>query len=219
MRLIRKWGILLVLGGILGVFLGYNGAELSGKTLLIIFGCVLIVALALNIIQTNYVLRYSRNDHTVAKTLQRLSRSTPYFAAISDLLEGRTESAAARLGSIKNDKLRAVVGAAIAMENGLWHEAEKHIHIQDNNDARNTSKALLRLYQDDWKGYEEAKRLVDHQGLQYALEADAAFRRGDLAKADELGELAIAHTAGMQRYALIRYRELRSKEPQRRNYF
>ncbi|MWC28590.1 hypothetical protein [Paenibacillus sp. MMS18-CY102] len=219
MGFLQRWGVLLVLGGILGAILGFNGAELNGKTLLAIFGCALVLVLAVYIIPLNYALRYSRNDRYVARSLQRISRSNPYYAAISDMLEGHLESAAARLGSIKNDKLRAVIGANIAMENRLWHEAEKHINMQNNNDVRNVGKALLRLYQDDWKGFEEAKRLVDHQGLLYALDADAAFRKEEFAKADELGALAIAHTAGLQRYALIQYRELRSKEPQRRSYF
>jgi hypothetical protein len=218
-RFIKRTALAIVLGVIIGVWLGLSGTEFNTTTMIIIVACAVAIIYCAWIIRTNYVLRYSRNNLAVDKCIRKLGRSVPYYAAVCDLIDGKPEAAAARMGNIKSDKLRAVLGANLAIASQRWQEAEQHIYRQDNNDVKYVARALVRLMQDDLIGFEEAKRMVDHPGLRYALEAEAAFRSGDLMKADELGELAISHTAGLQRYVFIRYRELRSNEPNRRSYF
>lgn len=219
MRFIKRTALAIVLGVIIGVWLGLSGTEFHTTTMILIVAGAAVVLYGTWIIRTNYLLRYSRNNHAVDKCVRKLSRTVPYYAAICDLIDGKPEAAAARMGNIKNDKLRAVLGANLAIAGGRWQEAEQHINRQDNNDAKNVARALVRLMQDELSGFEEAKRMVDHPGFVYALDAEAAFRRGDIVKADELGDLAISHTAGLQRYVFIRYRELRSAESDRKSYF
>ncbi|PWW08594.1 hypothetical protein DFQ01_101317 [Paenibacillus cellulosilyticus] len=219
MRFIKRLALAIVLGVIIGVWLGMSGTEFNTSTLIIIVACAVIVIYGALLMQMNYVLRYSRNNQAVDKCIRKLSRTVPYYAAVCDLIDGKPESAAARMGNIKSDKLRAVMGANLAIASERWQEAEQHINRQDNNDVKYVSRALTRLLQDDQSGFEQSMRMVDHPGLKYALEAEAAFRQGDLTKADELGDLAINNTAGLQRYALIRYRELRTAEPNRKTYF
>ncbi|WP_127532566.1 hypothetical protein [Paenibacillus kobensis] len=218
MRWIR-WAIIIVLGALLGLWMGFKGVEWNAATLILIFVSVFVILAVPAIVRTNYMLRYSRNMSSVESCLKKLSRTIPYYAAMNDLLDGQVESAANRMGNIKNDKLRAVVGANVAIAGERWQEAEQHINQQKHTDVKHVGRAIIRLMQDDWNGFEGAKRLVEHPGLVHALEADAAFRRGDLAKAEQHGELAIEKTAGLQRYALIRYRELSSKQPNRKSYF
>jgi|GEM_PF-2163611 hypothetical protein len=219
MRVLQRLALAIVIGVIIGVWLGMSDTEVSTSTVFIFVACAAVVIYGTSIIRMNYVLRYSRNNRTVDKYIRKLSRTIPYYAAVCDLLDGKLESAAARMGNIKNDKLRAVLGANLALASERWQEAEQHINQQDNNDVKYVARALVKLLQDDQSGFEQSKRMVDHQGLKYALEAEEAFRRGDIIKADELGELAISHTAGLQRYAFIRYRELRIAEPNRKTYF
>jgi hypothetical protein len=218
-RFIKRAALVIVLGVIIGVWLGLSGTEFNTTTMIIIVACAVAIIYGAWIIRMNYVLRYSRNNLAVDNCIRKLSRTVPYYAAVCDLIDGKPEAAAARMGNIKSDKLRAVLGANLAIASQRWQEAEQHINRQDNNDVKHVARALVRLMQDDLIGFEEAKRMVDHPGLRNALEAEAAFRSGDLMKADELGELAISHTAGLQRYVFIRYRELRSNEPNRRTYF
>ncbi|MBD3920571.1 hypothetical protein H8B09_17540 [Paenibacillus sp. PR3] len=219
MRFIKRLAFAVVLGIIIGVWLGMSGTNFNTTTLILIVAGIVVVSYGAWIIPTNYLLRYSRNNDAVDKCIRKLGRTIPYYAAVCDLIDGKPESAAEKLGSINNDKLRAVLGANLAIASERWQEAEQHINQQDNNDVKYVARALVRLLQDDQSGFEQSKRMVDHQGLKYALEAEEAFRRGDFTKADELGELAIAHTAGLQRYAFIRYRELRVAEPNRKTYF
>ncbi|GFN30101.1 hypothetical protein [Paenibacillus xylaniclasticus] len=212
------WVISIIIGALLGIIISFSNVELNTATLILIVVSVFVI-LAVPIIRIIYILRYSHNMQAVEKLLRKLARTVPYYAAMADLLDGSVDSAAARMGNINNDKLRAVIGANVAFAADRWQEAEQHINQLSHSDAKHVGRALIRLMQDDLNGFESAKRLVEHPGFVHALEANAAFHRGDITKAEEQGELAIQATAGLQRYAYIRYRELRSKQPDRKTFF
>ncbi|MFM9278939.1 hypothetical protein [Paenibacillus jiagnxiensis] len=60
---------------------------------------------------------------------------------------------------------------------------------------------------------------MKQQVLIHALEAEAAFRKGELDKAEKYGDIAIHGANGLQRYILVKSRERQLNNPVRETFF
>ncbi|MNG24925.1 hypothetical protein D3C84_1097040 [compost metagenome] len=86
-------------------------------------------------------------------------------------------------------------------------------------EARLYYSGLLALLEGDWDKAEECKQQMRSKVLRAVLDAEVAFKNGRLDDAMKYGDLAIAHSAGMQRFILIKMRERQKRNEQRTSYF
>lgn len=78
---------------------------------------------------------------------------------------------------------------------------------------------MIAMLRGDWPTFEEMKTKIKNRVYQYMLDADMAFRKGRYDEAKHIGDLAIKHTAGLQRYILIKSFERQERNPNRESYF
>ncbi|WP_152619378.1 hypothetical protein [Cohnella kolymensis] len=120
---------------------------------------------------------------------------------------------------IKNREIRANADAYYYIETNRLAEAKEVVPQIKNPDARHLYSAMIALIENDWAAFEEMKSKIRHKGVKYALDADAAYKKGDYEQARSFGDLAISHSAGLQRYIFIKGLEHQKNNPHRQSYF
>ncbi|MEW9674247.1 hypothetical protein [Ammoniphilus sp. 3BR4] len=124
-----------------------------------------------------------------------------------------------RIKSAFYEQVRISAQTWIFMEKGAIEEAKRTVEKIKNKNARYHYLANIALAEENWEVFEQAKGMVKHQGLQYALGAELAFKKGDMEQAKKLGDLAISTSRGLQKYILVKSFERQSNNPDRKTYF
>lgn len=212
-----------IIGAALGIWILYNrNIHDLRHEYLILFPCVLGMTLLGYISYFMYLYLFSkdmRENGAVADHLKRL-RKYPYYNALSYFINGEYLEAKKLLPKIKNKEMQAQAAAMVLMEDqNTINEAEEYIKRLKTKRAKDFLFAQLASTKRDWARFEMYKNKVGRKGLRYALEADAAYRKGNLDEAKHFGDLAISATKGLQRFIFIKSLDSQKKNPNRDSYF
>ncbi|MFL6561952.1 MAG: hypothetical protein ACJ8MO_38350, partial [Bacillus sp. (in: firmicutes)] len=201
--------------GIIGGFItSFLGIEISLFNLLLnIFIIVMIIYSAYYL----YIVLLTRNVNTVDRYINR-KKKQPYYALLLSMNKKdykQAENDLQRLGKTYN-QVKISLRSTIQLETNQLREAEETIPKIKNHNVRHHNFALLALLKRNLDEFEKHKALVKHKGLQYALDAEAAFMQQKFQKAEKFGELAISSSAGLQKWVFVKSLEHQKKNPDRK---
>ncbi|MDQ0112548.1 hypothetical protein [Paenibacillus harenae] len=194
--------ILFFAGVGIGFLLDFSGVELQMLSLLL---NIFIIAVVLYYGYYFYIMLISKNVSLVDKYISKRSKH-PYYALLTAMVKKQYSEAERymnKLGSIYN-QTKIALASSIQLETRQLREAEKNIKKIKNKNIHNHNFALLALMNGDTNLFEKYKSQVKHKGLQYALEAEAAYARGEMDQAEKFGELAISTSAGVQKWVFVK---------------
>jgi hypothetical protein len=158
----------------------------------------------------------------VERYLQR-KRKHPYYAMLLEMANGNYEQAERFAYQLKSggmyDQARNSALVHILIEHNRLEEAKEMAEKIKNHNIRYHNLAIIALQQENGSLFEKLVNEIKHNGIRYALQAEAAYRRGDLAEAERLGVLAISSTGGIHKYILIKSLERQQNNSARRSYF
>lgn len=210
--------LLIFLGGtILGLLLVFLDVESNGIILFIELFIILMVAYYIFYL---YVMFFTKNVKLVERFIN-MNKKHPYYSLLITLTNGDYEQAEQyikQLGPIYN-QTKLSIKVTLQLENRQLEEAEETISKIKNNNIRNHDLALLALLKEDWQLFENSKSQVKHNGLYYALEAEAAFIRNEIDEAEKYGMLAISASRGLQKWLFVKTLEYQRKNENRRFFF
>lgn len=214
----RRLVILLIFAVLTGVVLGFMDVELD---LWDIFFFVFIPVFAFLSFNYLYIMFLTQNIKFVDRFIHN-KKNHPYYALLIVMVNGDVEVAENELNRIKSvfyEQVRVSAQTWIFMEKGYIEEAKRTAEKIKNKNARNHYLANIALVEENWEVFDQAKSMVKHPGLRYALEAELAFNKGDMEQAQKLGDLAISASRGLQKYILVKSLERQSKNPNRKTFF
>ncbi|MDP4098266.1 hypothetical protein OIN60_16025 [Paenibacillus sp. P96] len=218
-----KWPWLIGIAIVIGVVAGFMGGDpgqvnerVSLKPLVWVFYGAVVIQL-INLAYTVYVVKHMKNHAKIERRLKQAGN--PYFRMIYYMVNGDLETAAQEQKEVKGKQMQLMTKVQLALESRDMVEAERIADQIKHSNIRYYSKALIAIYKRDWDDFEAQKEQLKQQVLIHALEAEAAFRRGELEKADKHGNLAIEGAAGVQHYILIKSRDRQEKNHGRVTYF
>ena len=219
MFLIRYVFMFIISVGI-GLLLGYYDLELS----LIDFTVMvagLTLLLHLDQIVSFFVLYFSRNMDLVGKFLRK--QKHPYYRALLDITKGNYAEASKKVERLKNwgrqQQMRAILKAALYLENNHLSEAKRETELIKSPEVRAYNYALIALKENEWESFAQLKSKLKNKALQYILEAEEAYKKGNLEKAELFGNQAIEAARGLQRYLLVASLERQETNADRDSYF
>lgn len=92
-------------------------------------------------------------------------------------------------------------------------------NIEDLPKRNKIPKRRIILLQGEEETFQTHIKKIRHKGRQYALLANAAYKRGDYAEAERLGTLAISHSRELKKWILAKAKEVQETNPTRELYF
>lgn len=218
---VRHYSAVILLGVVLGIVIAilknYVGLDIDIIPLLLYLYVILVIG---GVTFYFYVAVYTKNMNLVSRYVQRKS-DHPYYALLISLVEKDYQEAEIQLERLSSFYKQAKIAltAILQIEKNLLREAEATAQEIKNSNIRYHNLALIALLHRDLEEFETYKVRIKHKHLHYALEAEAAFREQDYRKADELAELAIASTGGLQKWVYEKSLEKQKGNTQRRSYF
>lgn len=207
-----------VIGGLLGIWLLKKQHQPHDPVIefIYIMGGTFIFGLAAALVYSLYVFYLSNNMEHVENLIGRLK--SPLYVALRHSLKGEYRQVRTILPKIKNPSTRAYVEGMLLLEEQDVDKAESVINSIKIVSLKNHLLAAIAIAKRDWERFNELKSKLK-PGIKFSLEAEEAFRKGDVDRARELGNYAIANSKGLQRYILIKSLERQEKNPDRRSYF
>lgn len=209
--------IAIGIGALLGYTVNYSNIELNELDLIL-------YALLLTVLLINgkyfYIMFFTKNVNIVDQFINKKKKNRYYALIIAsvnkqyDIVENYVES----LSSRYNQTIFSI-NASIQLERKELDKAEKTIQKIKSKNHRNYYLALLALSQGNLILSEEYKAKVRHKGLQYVIDAEAAFVIGNYAEAGRFGNLAISNSAGLQRWVLVKSLEYQKNNSNRQSFF
>jgi hypothetical protein len=214
-----KWGAMLVCGFAVGFWYGAIEENLNAwQSILFLAVSIFAISYIFSMLYVVYVVSFSKNMKEVEKYLRKLKKN-PYYGSVLHIINGEFNDAENTLPKIKNKGLRAVCEVFLHLENNNINEAIKANEGIKDQEIRSFNRAVIAMLQKDWLTFEENQRKLKNKGYQFALNADAAFRKGNYEQSKYYGDLAIKNTAGLQRYMFIKQLERQENNPNRESYF
>ncbi|MFC5470675.1 hypothetical protein ACFPPD_18465 [Cohnella suwonensis] len=214
-----KWTILLLGGIVVGIWYGAKGTEaFTPLSAIVLFASILVFSILVVYAHAIYVLRFSNNPKEVEAYLKKAVRN-PFYEAGVDLMNGNIAHAATVARNIKNEQQRIIIMTDIQIE---WKNAEAAAQLASrikHRDTRYVFFAHIALLRSDWKAFETAKSRLKKPAVLFALDANAAFRKGQIEEAKRCGDLAIANAKGLLRYSFMKTLERQQNNPNRESYF
>lgn len=209
---------MIIIGVAVGYFIGQYDIELD---LLSIFFIIFFITLPVLLIPQLYIMFFTKNVNLVEKYIY-MKRKHPYYALLIELTNGNFTKAtdhACHLKSPFYSQTRKSAMASIEIELRNLRKAEITTQDIKNQDIRHHNLALIALLDANWEVFQHLKDKIKSKALQYALEAEAAFKNGNTEESERLGHLAIASCAGIQKWLFIKSLERQQKNPHRETYF
>jgi hypothetical protein len=210
--------IILFMMGLIPVFLmDLLGVEIS------LFDLLFNIFLIIMIIYSSYylyIVLFAKNVNTVNRYINNKKKNA-YYALLLSLVNknyDQAEKYIQKLGRTYN-QTKIALRSTIQLETNQLKEAEETIPKIKNHNVRHHNFALLELLKGNIEGFEKHKSQVKHKGLQFALDAEAAFMRKEFDKAEKFGELAISSSAGLQKWILVKSLEHQRNNPDRKFFF
>lgn len=214
---VSKYVILFVVGLVFGTTMANLDYDINPWTAFII---TIVFCLIFFTSYFLYIMYFTKNVNQVEKFIQKRKKHAYYslLIAMVNKRHDETEHYLNKLGrGYKQTKL--AVQAWSQLERKQHREAEETIKKVKNNNARNCYFALLYLAQGNWELFEKYKNLVKLKHLQYMIAAELAFSLGESEEAEKHGEQAIASTGGLQRWQLVKSRQIQRNIEDRQFYF
>ncbi|WP_201007755.1 hypothetical protein [Paenibacillus glycanilyticus] len=165
-----------------------------------------------------YLTYFSKNMSRVEKFMLRSSHK-PYYAVTLDLVNGRIKEAEQRISQIRHEQQRLALQISIDYEKQNFGALPRQIEKVKRPEAKLYYTGLIAVMENDWDKVEACKNQLRSKALRSVLDAEAAFKTGRYDDAKKHGDQAIADSAGMQRYILIKMLERQSRSEQRISYF
>ncbi|MFB5761446.1 hypothetical protein [Paenibacillus medicaginis] len=218
-----KWpwqiGVAIVIGVVTG-FMGEDPGMVNERASLkpIVWAlCGALLIQLINLAYTVYVVKFMKDLARIEKGLKQAEN--PYFRMIYYMVNGDLENAAREQEKVKGKQMQLTTKVQINLESRDIAEAENIVDQIRHPNSRPYFKALIAIYKKDWDDFEAQKVQLKQQVLVHALEAEAAFCKGELDQAEKHGDLAIEGADGLQRYILVKSRERQQNSPMRETYF
>ncbi|MFB5267711.1 hypothetical protein ACE41H_13095 [Paenibacillus enshidis] len=218
-----KWPWLIGIAIVIGLVTGFMGEDpgmanerVSLKPLVWVLSVAAVIQI-INLAYTVYVVKYMKNYAKIEKALKQAEN--PYFRMIYYMVNGDLEKAAREQEKVKGKQMQLTTKVQIDLESRDIAKAESIVDQIRHPNPGPYFKALIAIYKNDWDDFEAQKALLKQQVLIHALEAEAAFRRGEHDQAEKYGDLAIEGANGLQRYILMKSRERKKGSPMRETYF
>ncbi len=166
------------------------------------------------------IMFFTKNVNLVERYLQK-RRKNPYYAVMIASANKDFEAAEQNLNKLSSlyNQSKMIIKSSILLETNQLEEAEKTIGQIKAETAKNHNLALLGLIKGDWDLFNQSKARLKNQTFVHALEAEAAYHRGDYQEADLSGTLAINSSGGFQKWVLVKSLEHQKNNPDRRSYF
>jgi hypothetical protein len=213
-----KWITIVLVGGAFGIWFGMSGIEMySLRGVLILASFIFILSITIVSAHHFYVLYVTKNIGEVETYLTKAK--SPYYVFTRNMINHNFEEAAGILSKIKNPQLRSIAETHYYIETNRLTEVKQVLPQIKNQEARHIYNAMIALIENDWTAFEKMKGKIKHKGAKCALEADAAFKKGDHKQAESLGDLAISNSSGLQRYIFIKALEQQKDNLNRKSYF
>lgn len=164
------------------------------------------------------IIRHSTNVEQMDKFLRRRKRK-PFAGHLYADVHRDYATARELAYRIPNPKLRtyALISTAISLKE--WDEVEALLADVQDEEYKNDVCAIVALIQRDWERFYELKATVKNELSALALEAEEAFARGDITKADHLGQQVIHRSKGLAKYVYAKGLEINRTNPNRETYF
>lgn len=167
-----------------------------------------------------YIVLFAKNVKTVERYINN-KKKHPYYALLLSLVNknyDQGEKYLQKLGRTYN-QTKIALRSTIQLETNQLNEAGKTIPRIKNYNVRHHNFALLELLKGNIEEFEKHKSQVKHKGLQYALDAEAAYNRKAFEKAEKFAELAISSSAGLQKWIFVKSLEHQRDNKDRKFFF
>lgn len=214
---VLKIVILFGIGLIIGTSIGYLDIEISLFTMVV---SIFVISMIIYGGYFFYIMFFTKNINVVEKFINKKNKK-PYNSLLIAIVNKKYDDAERFMMELSSayNQTKLSIHAAIQLEKKNLEEAEETILKIKNHNIRNHHLALLALLHGDWGLFEKNKSQVKHKGMKYALEAEAAFIRKELVEAEKFGELAIASSAGLQKWLLVKSLEHQRNTEDRQFFF
>lgn len=218
--LLIRYVLLIVISLGIGVLTGFYGLELTVvHFILIVFG--LLVLIFLDHILSFCVLFFSRDMDRVERILYK--QKQPYFTALLYIAKGNYDEANKKVELLKNwgrqKQMRASLKAGLNIEMNNLSAAKKETEIIKNPELRSYNYALIALMENQWESFRMHKSKLKNKVFLYILEAEKEYKNGNMEKAEQLGNLAIEASKGLQKYMLLTSLARQRITPNRESFF
>ncbi|WP_127492630.1 hypothetical protein [Paenibacillus glycanilyticus] len=120
---------------------------------------------------------------------------------------------------IKPEQQRLAMQISVDYEKHNLTALPRHIEKVKRPEVKLYYTGLLAILEDDWRKVEACKNQLRSKVFRSVLDAEMAFKTGRYDDAKRHGDQAIADSAGMQRYILIKMMDRQSRSEQRISYF
>jgi hypothetical protein len=218
-----KWPWLIAIAIVVGLATGFmgDGAGTTDERVALnpVFWmlCIAFLIQLINLAHTVYVVKLMKDHTRIEKALKQ--SENPYFRMVFYLVNGDLKTAAHEQEKVKGRQMQLMTKVQLDLERRDMVEAERIADQIKHSDIRHYSKALIAIHKRDWDDFEAQKAKLKQQVLIHALEAEAAFRKGEHDQAEKHGDLAIEGANGIQRYILMKSLEQKKNSPIRETFF
>ncbi|MDQ8738708.1 hypothetical protein [Paenibacillus sp. LHD-38] len=219
MNLIRFVFLFIISIGI-GLLVGFYEIELSIFVFIpIVLGITVLIYL--DQIISFLVLYFSRDMDRVEKFLYK--QKHPYYTALLDITIGNYDEAYKKIERLKSwgrqQQMRALLKAALYLERNNISAAKRETEMIKNPEVRSYNYALIALMEIQWETYRIYKSKLKNKVFLYILEAEEEYKKGNMEKAEQLGNLAIKASKGLQKYLMLTSLARQRTKPNRESYF
>ncbi|GLX68681.1 hypothetical protein [Paenibacillus glycanilyticus] len=211
-----RYAILFILSIAVGVWYGTQESRFPIKPVVIVI--LFFVVLAVCMVPSIYYSYFCRNRNGIEKFLNR-SAKRPYYELLIDLVNGRYDEAERKLPKLSSEQQRLAIQIPIQFERRNLAAIHRLIEQVKGREAKLYYAGHLALLEDDWERLEECKKQLRNQIFRIVLDAESAFRKGNMEEAKRHGDRALAQSAGLQRYALLKALERQQTKEVRSSYF
>lgn len=167
-----------------------------------------------------YIHIFTKNMKHVEKFLEK-KKDNPYYAIIMASANKdyeKAEEAISRLTPMYN-QVKVMTKANICLETNKLREAEEWISHIKSQEHKSYYEALYALIKGDDNVFHQSKKLIKNPVLQACLDAELAFKNGELDEANTAGLKAINASSGIQRWALEKSLAYQNNNPERQSFF
>ncbi|GED59502.1 hypothetical protein ABER61_15490 [Brevibacillus formosus] len=164
-----------------------------------------------------YIFKFSSNMNTVERYVKNSKQ--PYYRFLYAYLHDNEAEAEKELVKLTSDKLRAYITVVVELHRDNYDLVENALGKIDSSEHRHYYSAHLALLKNNQDDYNQHRSAIKNRIYQLLLDAEVAYHQGNMAEAEQYGQLAIAKSKGVQKYLLIKTLEKSKRSQHRNSYF
>ncbi|REE83894.1 hypothetical protein A8990_11673 [Paenibacillus taihuensis] len=212
-----RWASLLPLGFAIGLWIGTHD-QMTTQDWLLVAG-VLVLTFALFFIPSLQAVFWTPDIDKVEAFLKRTRAKYLQNGIILDAANGDFEAVERAIPRIRNKRIRAAALISLHLERREIQEALRLLDDVQSVSHRNYVQAIIAIMQNDFDRADAFKDGIRSKVLQLAIDAEIAFKKGEQAKADQIGQQVLAQARGVLKFSFTRSLERQQRSPQRSMYF